>query len=978
METQLRFLLTHVRWGHQRRYQEWFARKFFCRPESEIVICDIVRFICCAHHPPNEIIQSEVISRWAIIGWLLKSCRKNHVEANTKLALFYDWLFFDERTDNIMNIEPGILLMVNSIPKYIDMTHTLLEFLLLLVDNYDVVRKDLIIQGVSTAFRVLVKKGVVRSLEALTSCSLLSPLLKERLACIFSDSKSKALEQKQAASLPHCSVQPLNLSSPSDAESQKSLLTGVKTLNRPRENLSLTTTVDASSVQPLNLPSPSSQKTLLTYVRTLKRPRESLSLTTTLDASSVQPLNLPSPSDAEGQKLLLKSVRTLKRRPKEIVSLTTSVDASFPVLDNPLASSSPPVITNRTPVSIIEELVQTLGENVKKSNKMGLQTLGEILFLFANLGNDSPETAVAGDSVLHPEVLASRITEAFKSNGYEMFVPLKYPQEFNCDDEIQSATALITCTFIFSQQKRIQEMILFWSRNGYPVGPRLLSYASRLFYEAHVMSCLRNSMDEECSVKRSNSDMSLLKHHVDRYISFLSSQEKDSFEVGVSASKLDAKLVVDLVEGAFASYRSFLALINISHREEDTSLSKLLFSDLLSCCGWETKRLKSIFCSIFSYLSDLCTSEEEFIRLIVEKLDHVDLVTLQFDICLKRFSMFGEDTKMMSHLIKCSLNWGFLEQQKFWALMALELAVSKVQVEKVVMDCIVIFDPNVHSIATGGFFALCSRCRPTPELVGTMISLPDNTFGDFAAAVLANWVVSNGSLLFNSIAECLEKLHNRDTDSLLSNSAGVRINNSTILEFLEAFYRLLKWIHYPICLYLLLLAVESMLIEMLRILRYCLTIDNDPQLIGTRMKKKSTVTFLTIVELTLEPLTAILIELEMMTQSLDVEVLNVDLSKDNAAGTSCCTFLIPADCQDMIGKSSSAGIGSHLSIIVVISNRNIIVEQLLPCTMGCGTVAQHTVADIIDFVRQPKLENSKSTLSDSWVKLMRVENSVPP
>ncbi|XP_026379994.1 integrator complex subunit 3-like isoform X2 [Papaver somniferum] len=35
METQLRFLLTHVRWRHQKRYQEWFARKFFCRDEAE-------------------------------------------------------------------------------------------------------------------------------------------------------------------------------------------------------------------------------------------------------------------------------------------------------------------------------------------------------------------------------------------------------------------------------------------------------------------------------------------------------------------------------------------------------------------------------------------------------------------------------------------------------------------------------------------------------------------------------------------------------------------------------------------------------------------------------------------------------------------------------------------------------------------------------------------------------------------------------
>ncbi|VVA24329.1 PREDICTED: integrator complex subunit 3 [Prunus dulcis] len=181
MEAQLRFLLTHVKLGSHKRHQAWFAKKFLCEPNRETVIVDIVRFICCAHHPPNEIIQSDVIPRWAVIGWLLKSCTKNYVEANAKLALLYDWLFFEERVDNIMNIEPAMLLMVCSIPRYIDITHTLLEFLFLLMDNYDAEHYDILVKGVSSSFSVCVKKGVIRSLDVLTSCDALSPILKERL-----------------------------------------------------------------------------------------------------------------------------------------------------------------------------------------------------------------------------------------------------------------------------------------------------------------------------------------------------------------------------------------------------------------------------------------------------------------------------------------------------------------------------------------------------------------------------------------------------------------------------------------------------------------------------------------------------------------------------------------------------------------------------------------------------------------------------
>ncbi|KAF3457969.1 hypothetical protein FNV43_RR02631 [Rhamnella rubrinervis] len=83
------------------------------------LITDIVRFICCAHHPPNDIIQSEVIPRWAVIGWLL---------------------------------------------RYIDMTHTLLDFLFLLVDNYDVKRIVLVFKG---SLRTLILKIVHSNVETL-------------------------------------------------------------------------------------------------------------------------------------------------------------------------------------------------------------------------------------------------------------------------------------------------------------------------------------------------------------------------------------------------------------------------------------------------------------------------------------------------------------------------------------------------------------------------------------------------------------------------------------------------------------------------------------------------------------------------------------------------------------------------------------------------------------------------------------------
>lgn len=61
--------------GFQRRYQIWFQQKYLATPESESLIPDIIRYICCVWHPPNAIISSEIVPRWAMIGWLLTSIK---------------------------------------------------------------------------------------------------------------------------------------------------------------------------------------------------------------------------------------------------------------------------------------------------------------------------------------------------------------------------------------------------------------------------------------------------------------------------------------------------------------------------------------------------------------------------------------------------------------------------------------------------------------------------------------------------------------------------------------------------------------------------------------------------------------------------------------------------------------------------------------------------------------------------------------
>lgn len=105
LERKLQFLMGQVRQGNRRRYMEWLAKQHFSAPENINQIPDIIRYICACIHPTNEVLASDICPRWMIVDWLLQLGQTSMVVASkSKLALFYDWMFFDPSQDNIMNI----------------------------------------------------------------------------------------------------------------------------------------------------------------------------------------------------------------------------------------------------------------------------------------------------------------------------------------------------------------------------------------------------------------------------------------------------------------------------------------------------------------------------------------------------------------------------------------------------------------------------------------------------------------------------------------------------------------------------------------------------------------------------------------------------------------------------------------------------------------------------------------------------------
>lgn len=194
VERKLHFLISNVKFGNQKRYQDWFQEKYFTTPESQSLRSDLIRFIIVSIHPTNDMLCSDIIPRWAVIGWLLTSCTNAVAQANAKLSLFYDWLFFQPLKDNIMNIEPGILVMYHSIKNHPLVSCTLLDFLCRIMKNFYPKEEEKVRSGIYNSLRIILEKQVIPNLLPLLESTKLDRelklLLRDNFREFFSTSSS--------------------------------------------------------------------------------------------------------------------------------------------------------------------------------------------------------------------------------------------------------------------------------------------------------------------------------------------------------------------------------------------------------------------------------------------------------------------------------------------------------------------------------------------------------------------------------------------------------------------------------------------------------------------------------------------------------------------------------------------------------------------------------------------------------------------
>lgn len=73
--------MENVKLGRQKRYQQWILKKYMLSADNDEFLVDIIRYICVVFHPPNSLLQSDMVPRWAMIGWLLKCIKVWHIRS---------------------------------------------------------------------------------------------------------------------------------------------------------------------------------------------------------------------------------------------------------------------------------------------------------------------------------------------------------------------------------------------------------------------------------------------------------------------------------------------------------------------------------------------------------------------------------------------------------------------------------------------------------------------------------------------------------------------------------------------------------------------------------------------------------------------------------------------------------------------------------------------------------------------------------
>jgi hypothetical protein len=198
METEIVFMMEHVKLGRQTFYEAWFQESHLPRgpgDDPNILIADLIRYVIVVYHPTNAIIASNVVQRWSVIGWLFQLTFNEKAAFDAMLSVYLDWFFFNPLVDSIMNVEPGCLILVKSFSRFPALSQAATTYLAYYRQQYPAIAQEQVARCIDLAMKICIEKGVTSSLDGPLNSPVLDAGSKDALRLLFPTSTD---HQKQA------------------------------------------------------------------------------------------------------------------------------------------------------------------------------------------------------------------------------------------------------------------------------------------------------------------------------------------------------------------------------------------------------------------------------------------------------------------------------------------------------------------------------------------------------------------------------------------------------------------------------------------------------------------------------------------------------------------------------------------------------------------------------------------------------------
>ncbi|KAJ3223380.1 Integrator complex subunit 3 [Clydaea vesicula] len=188
MELKLMFILAQSKIFNYSKNFLWFQKQFLFQKEDEQLYSDLIRYILYCFHPSNsQLADKEAVPRY-LLCWRFFNTMKHPPHKNLILnSLFFDWYFFEPRNENLMGLEPGILLIERFLKDIPNVSNLLIQTLKYNFDRYSkYFDKTYLLDNLNKSMKILIDSGVIRSLNSIYNHRNLHQASKECLFELFS------------------------------------------------------------------------------------------------------------------------------------------------------------------------------------------------------------------------------------------------------------------------------------------------------------------------------------------------------------------------------------------------------------------------------------------------------------------------------------------------------------------------------------------------------------------------------------------------------------------------------------------------------------------------------------------------------------------------------------------------------------------------------------------------------------------------